>query len=214
MRRLLTLLLLWPALASATDPMCVDTQCNFSITAGSAFVGDGATFNVSGPGFTASGGWGTTGSPFPEGFSDISPGVPFNIQWGENCDGEFSMSVGWNGGGASTGAGFNEPCGEGSFATSPISITGAGVYKAGFSLFGSVDGDGCLPVACNESVLVQGTGIATMNIIPEGNGLFEVASTTVTFGAPEPSTASLLLIAFTGLAVLGRRRRPGATLLA
>jgi hypothetical protein len=47
-----------------------------------------------------------------------------------------------------------------------------------------------------SSVNVSGTGIATMNIVPQGDGLFEAASFTVTFAAPERSTATVLFIGF------------------
>jgi hypothetical protein len=94
-------------------------------------------------------------------------------------------------------------------------ISGAGVYKAPFSIFAHLGPDSCIGITCPNGVTVTGTGLATMNIVPMGfsfPNLFQVAGTTVVFGAPEPSTSSLLLLGFAGLAVLSCRRRFRATL--
>jgi hypothetical protein len=62
-----------------------------------------------------------------------------------------------------------------------------------------------------------GGGIVTFGLFPYGGGgpFMVLAQETFNFGVvPEPSTASLLLLGFAGLAILGWGRGPDATLLA
>jgi hypothetical protein len=83
-------------------------------------------------------------------------------------------------------------------------ITGAGVYSTEFgfseSFLGAPSGGTCF-VGCSRFE-IGGSGTAVFDVVaqPDTTNLFYITKGTYTFTAPEPSTASLLLL---GLAALG-----------
>jgi hypothetical protein len=133
MKRLIALLLLSPALASATPCM---QGCDLGFTAGSMTIdlsgdnpGGVANFNVSGPGFTASGGWDVFGPSLGNAL-DIHSGETLNFSWGENVDGGFFMSVSVDGFGVSTAPPMtNGPSGFGAAARHPAIRLGRAVRE-------------------------------------------------------------------------------------
>lgn len=225
--RLTTLLLVLLAgapLASA--------QQMFNATSGSMIDPSdlGASYAVAGPGFSTSGVIDYTGfpsnpidSPFTPGslgelifegdtqnpnldmFSLTVHGVPWSYPMGTATDGEALASFQTN--------------------SSNLLVSGPGTYSSTFTFFGSLVGApesvvsanptlGCAQIGCT-SISMQGGGIVTFDVVAVPNipGSLEISKATFTFNAPEPSTASLLVIALAGLAVLGRGGNPGARAL-
>lgn len=222
--RLATLLLVLLAgapLASA--------QQMFNATSGSMIDPSdlGASYAVAGPGFSTSGVIDYSGfplnpidSPFTPGklgelifegdtenpnldnFSLTVHGVPWSYPTGTATDGEAIASFQTN--------------------SSNLVVSGPGTYLSTFSFFGSLVGApqsvvsanptlGCDQIGCT-SIAMEGGGTVTFAVVAAPNipGSLEISKATFTFNASEPSTASLLLIALAGLAVLGRGGRPGA----
>jgi hypothetical protein len=86
-------------------------------------------------------------------------------------------------------------------------VSGPGSYSSTFTFFGSLIGApeslvsanptaGCDQLACMTFV-IQGSGSAMVDVVPAPGvpGSLEISEVTMTFAAPEPSTASLLLLA-------------------
>jgi hypothetical protein len=100
-------------------------------------------------------------------------------------------------------------------------ITGAGTYSAPFEFeatFTGVPASLPQPQFCNDQCttwFIGGVGTMVTDVVPLPGfpNNFYIDKATLTFGAPEPSTASLLLLGFAGLAILGWRRRSRATLI-
>jgi hypothetical protein len=92
-----------------------------------------------------------------------------------------------------------------------------GTYSVPFDFQGAFKGApepfpaglGCDMLNC-QTLNFRGGGVVTIEVVGPlfGTDFFQVESETFTFlNAPEPSTASLLLVALAGLAVMGRRVR-------
>lgn len=213
---LVTLLLTGPSLASA----------QFLATSGSMVLQpqlDIAPFTVAGPGFSAGGGMpllpvnplaspfhpGNNGIFFVEAASDddfpllMNGVVVHGVQWVMPTDGSGFAS-------ASFGDIRN------------LVFTGPGTYFSTFTysgefrgVLGTNPGGTCLQMQMCSDFFFSGSGTLRYDVVPFPNlpGSLEISKATFTFTAPEPTTTSLLLIAFAGLAVLGLRRRSRATLL-
>lgn len=105
-----------------------------------------------------------------------------------------------------------------------LPVSGPGTYFGTFTFQGSLLGApesivsanptlGCGQIACSL-ISITGGGTAMLDVVsaPNSPGSLEFSEVLFTIkGAPEPSTGSLLLIAFAGLAVVGRRRHRDAT---
>jgi hypothetical protein len=217
------LLLAGPTLATAQD--------QFMATSGSMvveYLDIASPFTVAGPGFSASG-----SVEFPDipGFEDPrSPGSnPFTIYADtENPNLDISLSVHgapW----ALPPPGMDDVPGEAieQFTVNNLVLTGPGTYFTTFDYGGSFigvplnvlsaqPGANCLQLNCSF-LTFSGGGTVTLDVVPYPNfpaGTLEISKATFTFeSVPEPSTASLLLLGFAGLAVLGCRHRAPATLL-
>jgi hypothetical protein len=101
-------------------------------------------------------------------------------------------------------------------------VTGPGIYSGAFTFEGALQaapasnpGADCttVPIPCPEFAFIGG-GVLTIDVVPYPfppppglPAIFQIKQATFTLEAPEPSTASLLLIAFGGLAVMSRRPR-------
>lgn len=230
-KRLVALLLVAPALASANTELFVTTG-SMTLTP----VDDFSTFAAAGNGFSASGtfdwidpvtnpiGPMSGNSPFPPG--------PYRLTFLDTLDETLSMvltvnGVPWEAPVPPGGGG--PPAGEGSasagFTTSEIEITHPGTYSTSFLFSGTLLG---LPVAsinqgfnCSSMPCrgwdIFGGGMVTLDAVPDLSipGSLDISQATFTFKAPEPATTSLLLIGFGfgGLAALGRRHRCRTTLL-
>lgn len=222
---LLAVLLAGAPLASA--------QQMFNATTGSMIdpSGLGASYAVSGPGFSTSGVIDYSGVPsnpldFPftpgrlgelifEGdtenpnldmFSLTVHGVPWSYPMGTGTDGEALASFQTN--------------------SSNLLVAAPGTYVSTFTFFGSLVGApasvvsanptlGCAQIGCTF-ISMEGGGTVTFDVVAAPNiaGSLEISKATLTFNAPEPSTGSLLLIALAGLAVLSRGAKSGARALA
>jgi len=227
LRSLTALLLLAPALATAGVPTCpAGKACRLFVTSGTmTFDPGGGSFTVSGTGWTSSGHF---PGPFDQ-FTSANPilGGSWSFFWedvSEGPPGELTMAftlggVPWTAPGADTLEG---PGGYGAALDvdprSLTNITHPGIYRG----FGSLEGffvgvpasaGTCPPVGCTGWVFdTRGTVLVDVMETGDGSSLF-VDQATWTFKAPEPSTASLLLLGFAGLALLARRRRSRAMLL-
>jgi hypothetical protein len=230
MKRLLTLL----ALSIAGLPLA-SAQETFTATSGSMVVHSGAAtanFSVAGTDFSMSGMTnfgGPGGNPFDFpvgnypfqfhiaddtsdgglGFSSLSVrGVPWSVEFAGG--GGFLLIDGSAGPFPAPGT----YSGKFTFSTT--------VVAAPASVVSGNPGAECAPppegIVCTE-LLFSGGGNLTLDVVPYHIPLtppaLEIAEATFIFkpsaSAPEPSTASLLLIGFAGLAVIGGRRRPRAT---
>lgn len=101
-------------------------------------------------------------------------------------------------------------------------ITGPGTYHGSFDFDASVTMAPLSAVLANPTlgcdtspplpctlVDFSGSGTVTLDVVPAGfDGLLEIENekAILTFRTPEPSTATLLLLGFAGLALLGRRK--------
>jgi len=115
-----------------------------------------------------------------------------------------------------TAPGADTEAGPGNFVAaadvSTISITHPGIYHG----LGSFEGHFVGVPASVETCPTEGCtgwaffsrGTVLVDVIDAGDAGLVVDRATWTFKAPEPSTASLLLIGFAGLALLACRRRP------
>lgn len=101
---------------------------------------------------------------------------------------------------------FDTPCCFVLF-TGTVNVTHAGTFQAPFEAEGEF---ACNPCADGSlDFLFEGSGTFTSRWVGSPSLSFTETGAICRFGGvPEPSTASLLLIGFAGLAVLGRRRRP------
>jgi hypothetical protein len=192
--------------------------------------GLGAAYSAAGPGFSTSGvidysGFplnpidspfapgklgelifeGDTGNPNLDMFSLTVHGVPWSYPMGTATDGEAIASFQTN--------------------SSNLVVSGPGTFLSTFTFFGSLVGApesvvsanptwGCAQIGCT-SIFMEGGGTVTFDVVAAPNipGALEISKATFNFNAPEPSSASLLLIALAGLAVLGRGGRRGARAL-
>ena len=222
----LALLLLAPGVASAqTCPppylYCGERQYAPFLTSGTVTWTSEAVWNVSTPSIYKTV-WTTTG--FAVDVSDptglgighgIGPPIPsgkgfnYGFDTSEPFDsGNLSMTLTINDVllpalGATVGLGIEGP---------DSGITHAGTYAAQFSFVASY-----YPCEfCTTWILSSGgenpwPGVLDVVPYPGVPNTFYVDKATFTFSSvPEPSTASLRLIGFAGLVVLGRRRRPAA----
>jgi len=215
---LLALLLLWPAFASANNELF--------ITSGSmTLVPDEADFLASGAGFS------TSGTISFLGAGPIGPGNFYDPQHsavvfvsGDEPGGELGMAL--TVGGVPWDIPLGAPSGFAHVMSTagPISITHAGTYSAQFVFNGIFDGlpaaligpdpsmASCSPPTPCTDWQLQGHGTMVLDVLPNPQvpNTFYADRATFSF-APEPSTTSLLLLGFAGLAVMGRRRKSHAT---
>jgi hypothetical protein len=232
MKQLITLsilLLAGPSLASAQE-----TQ-TFYATTGSMIdpSGAGASYTVSGAGFSTSGVINYMGSPLnPVGpDSPFTPGKLGNIIFEGDTENPNLDMFKFTVNGVPWTYPFNTGGGDGEalvlFQTNSnaLVVSGPGTYFSTFTFSGGLLGApesvvsanpalGCDQIQCT-SFVINGGGTAMLDVVPSpaSPGSLEVSKVILTFKAPEPSTTSLLLLGFAGLAVLGRRRRPRAALL-
>jgi PEP-CTERM motif len=216
---LLTLLLLWPAFASAA---CSPTQVCVA-TSGTADVSFEFPFNFAGKGFSASGElteYGNLGnSPFTVAFLQIGSTYDASIAGitGGGLLTQFELTV--------NGVPWGIPAGGDAsvFFSAVLPVTGSSGVTQPFSFEGSFTGApepfapglGCDVLNC-KTLNFAGGGIVFFGLTPHEGGppSMELAQETFNFGVvPEPSTASLLLLGFAGLAILGWRRRSRPTLI-
>jgi PEP-CTERM motif len=222
MKRLITLLLLFPALAVAQE--------TFYVTSGSGSMTseDGLavlTFTAAGNGFSESGGLCLSGGgdcSFSTLGRPLSPGQPFSFSIENGTSGDFYASLTLH------GVPWAYPeftCCNGnanaSFDGGAGPITGPGTYHGQFSFSGNFYGVPLSELLANPDVGCNvfdyctnfdffGGGTVTANVVPFPYipGDFEVTQATLTFTAPEPSLASLLLIALAALGTQAALRRP------
>lgn len=225
MKRMITLLILLlagPSLASATTcltgPECFATSGSMVISAGE----HGTTLTATGPEFQMSGliGWDgaqpgfDVGMPIREGgfinaqtvlesttandpfYYAVSIDVRGGVHLDSTSDGNFARTV---------------------FQYNQIFMPGPGIFSEPFSFrteFQQPAGTCATAGTVGAPVCWEffGQGILTLDVVATDTpGFNEIREATFTFNkpvfTPEPSTASLLLIAFAGLAVVGHRRR-------
>ena len=213
MKYLITMLFLLPALAHAVGdcpPWVIAPTCtDLSITSGSM---GGGGFVASGPGFTTMG-----SGAFSEaigGTNLIHLGDSYFVNANDATSATLITSLTVDGTRFYPGS----PAFAGGAIVSTIAtvgpITGAGLYSTGFgfseSFLGSpVQGAPCFD-GCN-GFQISGSGTAVFDVVaqPFIPNTFYISKLTYTFTAPEPATASLLLLGFAGLAVFGSCRRKG-----
>ena len=142
-------------------------------------------------------------------FDSVNPGMPFHFSFTQatpSCGATSSplivtslmvQGVNWNGG-------------SGSCAT--LSVTGQTAspedanFHDAFSFDANVEGG-------NFPFTVTGGGVFSL-VIPPGASYVSAAEFYVQpSSVPEPSTTSLLVLGFAGLAVMGRRRTPHTTMI-
>jgi len=213
-----------PAILLLVGASVASAQETFNATSGSMviqFMDDTGPFTVAGPEFSASG------------VVDFSEGNPLDVNPfsagshtvtvvadTENPNLTVSLSV--------HGAPWALPpepetgVAGVSFTVNTFVLEGPGTYSSTFdfsgefigvplSVFSANPGEDCSKLMCTR-LLFDGGGNVTLDAVPDPNfpGAVDISKVTFTFKAPEPSTASLLLIALAGLAVLWRHRRPYA----
>jgi hypothetical protein len=192
-------------------------------TSGTTDVSFDFPFNFAGKGFSASGeltDWGNQQSPFTVTFLQLGSTYDASIGGSTGAGDsitQFELTV--------NGVPWGIPAGGDASvffsATLPVTLSFSGTRP--FSFEGSFTGVpepfntslGCDVLNC-KTLNFSGGGIVTFDLSPYNGSsqFFVLNSETFNFGVvPEPSTASLLLIAFAGLAVMGRRRRSRATLI-
>ena len=202
MKRLIAIILLAPALASAGNLDCPPfTVCYGTLTIddnGEGSLG-GAYWRALGPGYVTTGRSGAVGG-VGQG-SPYSSGTNGAIQMDDHSDGTLILSA----------YGIDAPPGVATAfmdAESGEPITHAGAYLGSFDLTSSISG--CNSSGCTKAGFGgSGTGVIYVANVPDQPDIFYITGGKFTFmRAPEPSTASLLLIGFAGLALLARRRRP------
>jgi hypothetical protein len=223
---LLTLLLLWPAFASATTPGISEVFLPpvTSGTASNLYGAPAVPFDFAGNGYSGEGSvlfLASVDNPLsmPVSVGPFDGGLKFNT-----VDGE-TLSIGLT----VNGVGYGIPSGgSGGAAGLEIDggalITGVGTFSGPASLFGIYTGlpaasiPPCPPTCdlnCNVANCVNfhfgGSGIVTMHVIPDPYNTFpgalRVASETFTFGAPEPATLSLFALGLVGVGFMRRRKK-------
>jgi PEP-CTERM motif len=222
LKRLIAVLLLAPGLASASGPTCpAGSSCQLFITSGTGTFDDtGGSFTVAGPGWTSS-------VLFPGHFTQFESPVEsgsFSLFWedvSEGPPGQLTMSftlggVPWT----APDAGILGGPGHFGSATSftVTNITHPGIYRAGsFGFFGTFAGvpasiGSCPPVGCTTwNFDSRGTALTVLlDVVAAQDGSLIADQATYIFSAPEPSTASLVLLGFAGLAGFRRYRRQSA----
>jgi hypothetical protein len=217
MKRLIALMLVIPAIASAQQVFGT-----FEITSGS-FNGQTGVLTLTGPNFSA---FGTSSELGPIG-SDFF-GVPWSatgrlgtgFQWSDGSDGSpLTINVEAGGLGWSIPAGPANGSSEIQFAANPnLIMHGPGTYTDSFTFGGAIYGIpsnevaspmGCTNVSPCSEVYFNGGGTVSMTFVPYPYTPTAVMLTQViyTFTAPEASTLSLFVIALGGLGVQTLRRR-------
>jgi hypothetical protein len=179
-------------------------------------------FNFAGNGFSASGEltqWGNLQSPFTVTFLGYGSSYDASIYGStDNLITQFELTV--------NGVPWGIPAGGDAqvFFSAVLPVDGTLMIERPCSFEGSFTGApepfapglGCDVLKC-ETLNFRGGGIVTYDMWPFLGGppnSFTVVQETFQFGVvPEPSTASLLLVGFAGLAVMGRRRKSHTTLL-
>jgi hypothetical protein len=215
MKRLIALLLFAPVLASATgnDPFTGEITSGSMTFGGTSALG-GASFSGSGQDFIANGTmiWSGENAPGPIGASNIIPfGSVAEFKFGTGGgDTGMSLSVDGVGGCSTDSAVAGAAASFDGFTAAPI--THAGTYSGPLTFDAHLFPNSTpFPPACALGISGDGTMLLQVAKYPNpAINAFYPVSATVTFGAPEPSTGSLLLIGFAGVAVLGRRRRSRA----
>jgi hypothetical protein len=229
MKRLIALLLLAPVVANAQcpsdppvqfcEPLPPLTSGTMSVTTDTSDFGPYgvATWGAGGPNYATGGGTGlveNAGLAWP-----IPYGGGAGMSFFDSPDNTLSMGLAING----VPWGYGEPEGDG-FAVADFGagtlapITHAGTYLATFDFDATFSGqpNAGATVICDATTPCtawtfsgSGTGVIDVSDYPGQPDTFYVTGGTFTFIAPEPSTASLLLIGFgfAGLAVLGRRKK-------
>ncbi len=207
-------LLLLPALAGA-DQACPPMETCFNVTGGSMVVNVAqGTFDIAGNGFSATAHFGP-GEMVPSMISSFvslpqgphQVGAAFFSQ--EDLVTNLTIDgVAWTIG----GDGWSD-----AHVYQMVDITGPGTYAGDFSFVMRYNGwpttnvEGTCPTAC-QLLRFSGQGTYKLDVVYGSAFGAQPGSLQgydqLTFNAPEPSTASLLLIGFAGLAVLCRRRRP------
>ena len=221
MKRLITSILLAPVLATAASNDVFITRGSMTLTP------DEAHFTASGQGFSTAGHFDWSSFPPPPiGIEyPIAFGDSFEVLFGANSDGALrGMSL------IVAGVPWGIPPGpEGGSAIVLVeaqptaAITGQGTYSVPFvfdaAFFGApaalIGGNGNCPMVTGCTLWeLEGQGTMVLDVEPYPSGspnTFEPVSATFTFNTPEPSTTSLLVIGFAGLAVLSRRHILRAT---
>jgi hypothetical protein len=181
-------------------------------------------FTVAGPGFSASGTHRLSpinplDFPYPPGVNTLHiPGTTsdLNLTMDLTVRGvPFGLPPGPDGGEA-----------QSIFHGAPVVLSGPGTFFGTFTYFGSFigvplsvisanPGKTCRQLICS-SFLIDGGGAVTYDVVPfpQVPGALEISTATFSFQAPEPSTTSLLLVAFAGLAIEAGCRRLRARLCA
>jgi hypothetical protein len=235
MKRLIALSLLLPALASAAQ--CPPGPCQ--LTSGSLVAqGDlgAGSFSFAGPGALISGST-CFGFPCPGGNGPIDGNLQLAVgdhpRMGFSDGTSESLNMDASTGGQSWAYDASRVDAGGATIEADVlqtpPITGAGTFSAPFTLFAGVQGwpepssgppgPNCSgPPTCSAAIF-EGAGRVTYDVVPNPPNpnlpgtFFSISKATYTL-VPEPSTAALLLIGLAGIAVMGRRRRSDATLLA
>ena len=233
MKRSITLLVLAPALASASGETCLWKACvdlGF-VTSGSLSLGDvGVMWVDSGSGFSTEGNWAFPDHSSPIGFHNpffpnaVPPVIPPIGDSSANPTFNLLVTFGGVTYGSLPPGSPGSDSGAGITFSTPVP-SAPGTYPATFALNAVLIGlpEALLnaenPPSCYGAggqplctlFEYQGTGRGVFSAVPSsmcpGTTCFYVGGATFTF-VPEPSTTSLLLLGFAGLAVMGRSRRP------
>lgn len=222
MGRLVALFLLTPALAVASGNLGTITSGVMPpIDANSVSL----PFSVAGEDFTAGENFTASGAltwPINEGPVGLGNPMnllyPFVMTWNQNSDNGLTIEFAVNGipwgippgpqaqGGGFASAGFHAEAPKGTMPGAlPFAFDATFI---GMPLTSIQPGVNCLNTPCTRWD-IHGGGTVVLDWVDYPNapdGTFMINRATFTFGVPEPSTESLLLVAFAWLAVIGRRR--------
>jgi hypothetical protein len=209
MKRLIALLLLAPAVASAYQTLNITSgsiffpgTCCLITQPGGTF--SHVTFSFSGNGFTGTGGWTIVNAAAENplisglhvgsnvvgsvGFSEETLGVDLRINGVPYDPGPFGDSV--------------------AVLNSVVSINGPGLYTGPFNFdLAFHEFENCPPGTCTTLVVV-GQGTYKLDVVqsPDDPASFQGIQDILTFNAPEPSTLLLSLLGVGGLVIANRRR--------
>jgi PEP-CTERM motif-containing protein len=196
-RILLVLLLASPSLAGA---QCTVAQCQFLVATSGGISVDAvhtsSDFHVAGPLFTENGTLSFGGSPFLPTVG-LFEGIDFSLTlYGDTFADLNGIDAGLD----------DVVFANVTFSADDISIPGPGIHTQPFLFESDVR------TSLEGDFIFYGRGIITYDVVPTDTpGIVNILSANYTitnpFQVPEPSTASLLLLGFAGLVVLGRRVR-------